>query len=80
MLFIYTDNESYVDVRVIDEDDVEAHDWGEGESYFTLTDKSLMDYDGNCYRITLDNVGEEMMSTIDGVDITELFEGILFAG
>ena len=80
LLFIYSDNERYVDVRVVDKDDLDFYEWSDSESYFTLKDESLLDYDGNCYRITLDNKADEVSYTIDGVDITEIFEGILFAG
>ena len=80
LLFVYSDNESYVDVRIVDKDDVEVSEWSDVERYFTLKDENLPDYDGNCYRITLDSEGDEISYTIDGVDITEIFEGILFAG
>ena len=80
MLFVYSDNESYVDVRVVDKDDVEVSEWSDVERHFTLKDENLPGYDGNCYRITLDSEGDEISYTIDGVDINEIFEGILFAG
>ncbi len=80
LLFVYSDNESYVDVRIVDKDDVEVSEWSDVERHFTLKDENLPDYDGNCYRITLDNKDDEVSYTIDGVDITEIFEGILFAG
>lgn len=80
LLFVYSDNESYVDVRIVDKDDVEVSEWSDVERYFTLKDENLPDYDGNCYRITLDSEGDEISYTIDGVDINEIFEGILFAG
>lgn len=80
LLFVYSDNESYVDVRVVDKDDVEVSEWSDVERHFTLKEETLPDYDGNCYRITLDSEGDEISYTIDGVDINEIFEGILFAG
>ena len=80
LLFVYSDNESYVDVWVVDKDDVEVSEWSDVERHFTLKEETLPDYDGNCYRITLDSEGDEISYTIDGVDINEIFEGILFAG
>jgi hypothetical protein len=80
LLFVYSDNESYVDVRVVDKDDVEVSEWSDVERHFTLKEETLPDYDGNCYRITLDSEGDEISYTIDSVDINEIFEGILFAG
>ena len=53
---------------------------GMDNKYFSLKDYTLLDYDGDCYRISVDFVDNEWMGTVDGVDIEELFEGILFVG
>lgn len=78
ILIMYSDNSSYVDVRIIDKDAVEEYEWEEGMKHFTLLDESLMDYDGDCYRITVDSEGEYAGSAVDGVYVGDLFEGIIF--
>lgn len=78
ILPLYTDNETYVDVILVDEESVDIWE-GEYETYYSLTDDRLMDYEGDCYRITVDT-GGEIFNSVDGVDIDDLFEGILFAG
>ena len=53
---------------------------GMDNKYFSLKDYTLLDYDCDCYRISVDFGDNEWMGTVDGVDIEELFEGILFVG
>lgn len=79
VLPVYTDDESYVDVRIIDEKYVDVWE-GEYEKYFSLNDDSLMDYDGPCYRIITENDADSINKKVNGIDIQELFEGMLFAG
>ena len=80
LLFIYSDTQSFVDVRIIDEKDVEKETWGDYGMGYNLKDKSLKDYKGPCYRITVDLDKEDWERSVDGERIDELFEGMLFAG
>jgi hypothetical protein len=81
ILFIKSDAKEYMDVRIIDKKYVEDKEWdGMDNKYFSLKDYTLLDYDSDCYRIIVDFGDNEWMGTVDGVDIEELFEGILFVG
>lgn len=81
ILFIKSDAKEYMDVRIIDKKYVEDKEWdGMDNKYFLLKDYTLLDYDGDCYRISVDFGDNEWMGTVYGVDIEELFEGILFVG
>ena len=81
ILFIYSAEDSFVDVRVIDKEYVEEKrwEWSE-ESYYYLKDGSLLDYDGDCYRITIQRDEENGGTTIDGLNIGDLLEGDRYAG
>ena len=80
ILLLYTDNENYVDVRVIDEKYVEESKWsGPEDRYFNLKDYSLLDYDGSCYRIEIEH-GESLWDIrVNGETLDKLFEGISYS-
>lgn len=84
LLFLYSDGENWVDVRIIDENDVNITktDNGDGsfDKYFSVKNISLKDYKGPLYRITINKDEEYYKTKVGGVDINQLFEGIVFAG
>ena len=80
LLFMYSDNETWADMRIVDEKDVEEEGWGGEYRYFKIKDKSLQDYDGPCYRIQMERDNETWSTTINGIEVEELLEGIMYAG
>lgn len=80
LLFMYSDNETWADMRIVDEKDVEEEGWGGEYRYFKIKDKSLQDYDGPCYRIQMERDNETWSTTINGIEAEELLEGIMYAG
>lgn len=80
ILLLYTDNENYVDVRVVDKKYVEENKWsGADNRYFELKDYSLLDYDGPCYRIEIEH-GEPIWDIrVNGESLDKLFEGIMYS-
>ena len=80
ILFMYSDGDSYVDVRVIDKEYVDELSWEDEEyKYYTIKDFSLLDYDGDCYRITIEFEDGHFGGTVDGVTIDKLFEGMRYS-
>lgn len=81
ILIIFGDGEEYVDVKVINKKYVEKNQIGDMDfTYFILKDKSVLDYDGDCYRIRVDSDENGWNQTVDGIDIYELFDGIAYVG
>ena len=80
LLFLYSDNESFVDMRIIEEKYVDKENWGGDSSYFNLNDSGQFDYNGPLYRIRMERDTENWITKVNGVDAEELFEGMAYAG
>mgnify|MGYP000885950614 CR=1 FL=1 len=80
ILLLYTDNENYVDVRVIDKKYVKENKWsGADNRYFELKNYSLLDYDGPCYRIEIEHSESIWDIRVNGESLDKLFEGIMYS-
>lgn len=80
LLFMYSDNESLVDMRIIDEKYVNKENWGGEVSYYNLNDFDQYKYNGPLYRIQMERDMENWITKVNGVDAEELFEGMAYAG
>ena len=79
LLLMYTDNASYMDMRIIDEkyiDNVGNEDF----SIFNLSDFSQFQYNGTCYRVPVERDTQNWTLNINGKDENELFRGMLYVG
>ena len=79
LLLMYTDNSSYMDMRIIDEkyiDNVGNEDF----SIFNLNDFSQFQYNGTCYRVPVERDTQNWTLYINGKDENELFRGMLYVG
>ena len=72
---------AYMDVIILDETDVSVSSIGEDYgNYIELKNKDLLEYEGDCYRITFDIDEEYGDISIDGKGLFEIFEGLSIAG
>lgn len=77
--FMYSDNESWVDMRIVDKKHIVEDSYGGGIKYFSLKDNNLSD-DGTCYRIQVEMDSETWTSKVNDIDVNELLEGIVYTG
>jgi len=72
---------AYMDVIILDETDVSVSSIGEDYgNYIELKNKDLLEYEGDCYRITFDIDEEYGDISIDGKGLFEIFEGLSIDG
>ncbi len=80
-LYGVDETDAYIDVIMLDESDVLVSSIGEGYgNYIELKNKDLLEYEGDCYRITFDIDEEYGDISIDGKGLFEIFEGLSIAG
>lgn len=80
-LYGVDETDAYIDVIMLDESDVLVSSIGEGYgNYIELKNKDLLEYEGDCYRITFDIDKEYGDISIDGKGLFEIFEGLSIAG
>ena len=79
LLLMYTDNASYMDMRIIDEKYID-HEGNEDFSIFNLNDFSQFQYNGTCYRVPVERDTQNWTLNINGKDENELFRGMLYVG
>lgn len=80
-LYGVDETDVYIDVIMLDESDVLVSSIGEGYgNYIELKNKDLLEYEGDCYRITFDIDEEYGDISIDGKGLFEIFEGLSIAG
>lgn len=81
LAFIYTDNENWVDMRMMEEKNVKTESYDNGNiKYFYLKDESLLDYHGPCYRLEIDRNEDPWVMSVNGIDVNEILEGMAYAG
>ena len=80
LLLMYSDNETTMEMRIIDEKYVDKVGGGEYGSSYYLNDFSQFQYDGNCYRIQIERDRESWTTKVNGIDAEELFEGMIYVG
>lgn len=81
LAFIYTDNENWVDMRMIEEKDVKTESYDNGNiKFFYLKNESLLDYDGPYYRLEIDRDVDPWLMSVNGIDVNEILEGMAYAG
>lgn len=80
LLFLYSDNESFVDVRIIEDKYVDKESWGGESNYYNLNDIGQFDYNGPLYRIQMERDTENWITKVNGVEAEKLFEGMAYAG
>lgn len=81
LAFIYTDNENWVDMRMIEEKDVKTESYDNGNiKFFYLKNEGLLDYEGPYYRLEIDRDVDPWLMSVNGIDVNEILEGMAYAG